>query len=414
MVTLICIYGNIILGYLLFGYVSISFNKREVLLMKRQLFILIALIITIIACDVSEGKEVDLAPLFEGTQIELTNFEHHDSPDISPVQYKVDEYKLNSDDGYSIYDQTAYGDKIYYIMAEENMGVLYESVEIFVHDVKENTTNVLYKHSGDEPVIFAELRATENYLFYVELYAGKFIIKKHNLSTNQASIIHSSEQANALNTPLLSHNEKYVAWFENTLAENDNDERTSLYLYSIAEENLSVIEEDVTFQADFSRPNIRGNHLVYRATYPGDEINKINIVNLETNETQSILIPGKVQNILSNGEITVWHEDYHQANIYYYDHLKEEVYMIHSKKSNELIFAIDLLKNNILVNFSEDSTGNHNIYTYNVETQTSTNLTQNEAESTGYYLTNITADEKFIAQSGDIESIQTLLMQTDQ
>ena len=73
-----------------------------------------------------------------------------------------------------------------------------------------------------------------------------------------------------------------------------------------------------------------------------------------------------------------------------------------------------MLKNDVLVNFSEDSIGNHNIYAYNLETQTSTNLTHNESESIGFYLTNITADEKFIAQSGDIESIQTLLMQTDQ
>ena len=381
------------------------FVKKERFIDEKKLFILIGLIIIVTACDVSESNEINLAPLFEETQIELTDFEHRDSPDLSPVQYKVDQYKLYAEDGYSIWDQTAYGDNIYYIMAEDNMGILYESIQIFVHDIKENTTDLLYEHSGDESVMLSELRATENNLFFVEGHVGKSMIKKIDLTTNQVSVIHSSEQSDAV----LSNNVDYVAWFE-----VNNDEKTALYIYSIADEDLRVIEEDLALQPDFSRPNIRGNHLVYRATHPDDGINKINIVNLETNETESILIPGKVQNVFSNGGITVWHEDYYQANIYYYDHLKEEVKMIHSKEADEMIFAIDLLQNDVLVNFSEDSTGNHNIYAYNLETQTSTNLTQNESESTGYYLTDVTADEKFIAQSVDIESIQTVLMQTDQ
>ncbi|MNW60607.1 hypothetical protein D3C74_386090 [compost metagenome] len=63
-----------------------------------------------------------------------------------------------------------------------------------------------------------------------------------------------------------------------------------------------------------------------------------------------------------------------------------------------------------MVNYSMDSEGYPNIVLVDLDKRNKVNITHNSAENTGYYLTTVTADARFIAQKSVISAIDQIVV----
>ncbi|WP_178137484.1 hypothetical protein [Tepidibacter thalassicus] len=301
-------------------------------------------------------------------------------------------------------DQTVYGNQVYYtVLYMKDMSNFAEKVDIYKYNVDNGDCDLLYEDNNlDSDIYINELRANENYLFWEKFTPqNDWSLNKFNLNNNKIEVIRTSKDTNSKILPSIEVTNKHLTWYEYV------NKKPRLIIYSIKENKIKIIDKNIYLESPYDRAYIRDNKLTYITS--NNKNKYINIYDLNKNRNKILSMPKniKIKNILSNNNFTIWHEDYGISNVYVYDHRIKELYLINSKNNGHNVFAINLCKNYIFINDSNNS----NIFCFDMNTKKKINLTKEiNYDKNLYTLTTVTSDNKFIAQNTTIKGVFCLIV----
>lgn len=280
----------------------------------------------------------------------------------------------------SIGEQTAFGNNIYYkIMHDIPMSNVADAADIFALDRNSGNIQLIYQtDSNFETGWICDFKCNDKYLFWLHFYGTIWRIYKMPLTSPQPILV---KEGGGTILPSLSVSNEYVSWFE----KDDKNSSPHLMLYSINEDQTMLVSANPTLKSPYKRADIRGNHLTYLSEDPRGI--KIKILNLNEMSTREILLPkdARVEDVYSNGHLTVWYENFKKSAIFVYDHLERKLYTM-----EEHIFSLDLIDQSIFVNTRDK------IIVYDFNDKSKHILTESNPEQR-YYMAIVTSDNNFIA-----------------
>ena len=283
-------------------------------------------------------------------------------------------------------------DYIYYIVDEN------DCIDIVKLDTSKKNREVIYKHKAESNVNILELQAIDDYLIWVENptdYNWKIV--KYNLIKNEKSIVRTFEQSNNSFVPAcLNANDAFLSWYESSY-NNENVLDETLVIYNI-KTNEIIKKNSYLYGNPYLRAYIRDDYVSYITKE--DNSYYINIYNLITKDVEKINCISKVAKVISNGEFTVWMDDYDYRNIHVYDSKDKSYNKIEGSLN---LFTFMLIHNNLYISYLEDDDGFANIYSFDLITNTKTNITKNNNKNTSYYLSKLNADNRLLYEKVDNE-----------
>lgn len=344
--------------------------------------------------------------------IDLNKVEKLESPSINSHLTAADKYKIEK---YTfqrpqiqtrteeprdlvVGEQTAYGDTIYYkIVHDIPMSVVADAVDMYALDKISGDVQLIYQTDSSFGIGYLnEFRCNNKYLFWVQLYDKGWKIYKMDLTSKRPILIREGKTFPGSILPSLSVSNEYVSWFEKNVEEDSFD----LMLYSINEDELVVLSSGPVLKTPYDRAYIRDNTLAYLS----EDVRgvKIEICDLETLETKTLLLPkdAQVENVYSNGKVTAWFENFKTSSIFVYDHFKHKLY-----STEEYIFSMDLIEQSIFINTGDE------IIAYDLKHKSRHLLVESNSQQR-YIMATVTSDNKFIAYSDMSDgSVETTIVE---
>lgn len=297
-----------------------------------------------------------------------------------------------------IAEQTVYHNTIYYkVIHGIPMSNDADAVDVYTLNRINGDIQLIYQTDSSFGIGYLnEFRCNEQYLFWVHLYDSGWKIYKMNLASRQPVIIRECQFKPGTIMPSLSVSNEYVSWYE----KHEQDDTFDLMLYSISEDEILVVSSNCLLKSPYKRAHIRESTLTYLTQ--NESGIQIEIYDLNTLKKQYLILPKdcQIENVYSNGNITVWHENYKTSSIFIYDHQEEKLY-----STEEYVFSIDLIGQNIFVNTGEE------ILAYNIQNKSKYFLTRPETDQR-YIMATVTSDQKYIAYNQiSNDTVETLIIE---
>lgn len=178
----------------------------------------------------------------------------------------------------------------------------------------------------------------------------------------------------------MNANDDFIVWYESLYNETKEDVDEKLVIFNIKVK--SIIEINVDLMGNpYLRPYIREKYVSYITKQ--NAVYYINIYNLYTENIERIPCISKVAKLMSNGDFTVWLDDYDYRNIYIYNHNTKSYLKINGTLN---LYTFILINNMIYISYTKDESGFANIYSYNLEDSVTVNITKNNEKSSYFYI----------------------------
>jgi len=291
-------------------------------------------------------------------------------------------------------DEAVFGDIIYYsVLYMENMSNYANRVEIYSYNTENKDTNKIYEYKNFNDLFYLnELKATDDKLYWNMISSDGigWEIYEFDLISMQTKAIHSSNVSNPINIPSLTISNQLLAWYE--IYKGDAYDEVSLVIYSFETREVESNNDQIHLFSPYDRAFIRDDFLTY-LTLNEDNIivNVWDTINGNIQELE-FEIGTRILNIRSNGEITVWHENYGESDVYVYDHISNELYLISSEDDATRIFSIDLFDDFVLINDKKTK----KIYGVNIINKKIFDFTREiQGVTSNYIMSGISADNQF-------------------
>ncbi|MGF7057593.1 hypothetical protein [Brassicibacter mesophilus] len=307
--------------------------------------------------------------------ITIKNTDKHYYDNLRKLNIDTDIIEIPMVDNMIIADHTICNNTVYYVVTDNVKSDFHTKFKIYKFDIKTaESYDIFQMNDIKKPSYISEIHANANFLFW-EVVDSNYNWKIYKLDLNDlsADIIRCSDDLNnSLIEPIMTISDNYLAWYESIGTSGDNYEER-IVLYDINKNILEILDNEVDLDGNpYKRPYLMNNKLTYIDRDEDEYI--IKIYDLNSQETD-ILLPGtKLACVLSNGNITVWMDDYYNSNVYVYDHTLKKLNLIEKEQS---ILSVDIINNDLLITYIKDNSYS-NIYYLDLSSNIKINLTNSK------------------------------------
>ena len=294
---------------------------------------------------------------------------------------------INTDIGedllsFDVYENKLYYSEVYYFDQFVN------KTDIFCYDIINKTTSKIYQYNNSNlPSWIYDITACKDYLFWVETYPSeeeRYKIYKLNLTNNKLDVIRSYKSNPSLFDPSLTINDTNLFWIEGHKNKLTNEKTHSIISYSIQNDTIDIINDNMWLNNPYSRVTVNDNIITYPTLDTSTNNIIINTYNIITQKTQQLLTDEKsVFHYESDGTHTLWCKDpygeshYLKQNLHIYNNEKNILYYFPIEDNNKSANVVTFFNNNLFVLFMPDYNQYENVYYFNLDTLTKTNITNN-------------------------------------
>ncbi|MCT4688357.1 hypothetical protein [Vallitalea sp.] len=280
-----------------------------------------------------------------------------------------------------IFDYSYVDDKIYYIVVYDSFSEYVNDIDIYCYNIKDKNTSLIYNYHDDNINKFmCDLRATKEYLFWIDLYGDKpyWRLNKMTLADGEIDIIRKYEDSNSTSPPAISISKNWVSWYELPEGSEDIYTDNNLLLYSIKDDSVILLQEKVYRASPYYEAPICDNFITY-LTANKDKTLSINQYNLDTKETFEINTNSDIDeryiiDYMSNGSYIVWHDGNYKTliepHLFVHDLKLCKTYQFNT--DNKSVLCSRIYSNYIMVKYNNHI--DNNLYFYDLEGFTKINV----------------------------------------
>ena len=289
----------------------------------------------------------------------------------------------------------------------------YKNQVYYIYDNSINSYNVdtkknkkLYTYNDiKENFYINELCVNNEFLLWVEINSdNESNLIKYNKNNDSIMVIRESTQSKSIIPICLTISNSNVAtWYESEYNEKTEELNERIIIYDL--EKDTIIEKKAYLHGNpYLRPYIENNNIAY----PFKENNKnfIDIYNIKIKTSKKIECVSEIAKMISNGEYTIWLDNYNDRNIYIYDNTNDSYEMIEGSLN---IFTFTLINDILYISYTRDQHGYPNIESINLKTREQKSVTNNDNINNIYYISKPNVENKFMYQLVKEESLKLFI-----
>ena len=373
-----------------------------------QIYLIILFCITLSGCNNNYVKESNLQEDNQNLKV-FTSIDYKDYKNLEICTIDLDFNHIYLSEIHNLMlTSTYYDDKIYYSILNEEI-LKEDTIEVYSFDLKTNENKLIYQYVVDKEDKFHlmnELRATDDYLFWVEMSVdGRWVFKEFDLNTKETKVIREYEDEMMLGGISISLTKDFIFWYE-IVEEYEDYMIARLASYDINEKNIGFIEENAYIDSPYLRVSIYNNNLAFLTETEENETKIINIYDLNTRinseySIENINNMGNIVGLADNLLILYDTKDIGNTDIYLYDYKSSNYQQIKSPGS---MFFANEYEGKIFINlYSEvyflDLENNYKVYLEKAQ--------KKDGNKTEYYYPRKTLEDKYIIHFSSQEGKDT-------